>query len=205
LYLKAPGSIEHSNRKRQAIENEQIVSMYRQAAVDGDIIRRFYSDDKIDLIRVHNQKGEELFQAGNIEGAKSIFEQILSRDAQLVEPLNNLGVIAFQEGKMNEAASCFIRVLEIDPNYFEAIEDLGKCAEAQKDYPKAAEWFERALKLKPDDISLLNSLGNCFIQMEDLGSARDAYEKSLRLDGGQENIKVILQELEGLEEAKSKA
>ncbi|MBW2557920.1 MAG: polysaccharide pyruvyl transferase family protein [Deltaproteobacteria bacterium] len=203
LYLKSPESVEHSNSKRQAKENERILSMYRKAAAKGDIIRRFYSDDGTDLIGVHNRKAEELFQSGNIEGAKGILEQICSRDPRLVEPLNNLGVIAFQEGKMNEAASRFIRVLEIDPDYFESIENLGKCEEAKKDYLKAAQWFERALSLKPKEIGLLNSLGNCFIQMEELGNARGAYEESLRLGGGQEDIKVILWELERLEEAQN--
>lgn len=144
--------------------------------------------------------GEQLFGMGDIEGAKRIFEQVLSVVPNSIEALNNLGVIAFQQGEIDEAGSYFNRVLEIDPNYFEAIENLGKCAEAKKDYLKAAEWFERTLKLKPDDISLLNSLGNCFIQTENLSKAKEVYKKLLGLDGGQEDIKAILRELERLEE-----
>jgi len=140
--------------------------------------------------------GEKLFGMGDIDGAKRIFEQILSADSNSIEPLNNLGVIAFQQGETDQAISYFTRVLEIDGNYFEAMENLGKCGEAQKDYLKAAQWFERALKLKPDDIGLLNSLGNCFIQTENLSKAGEVYEKSFGLDGGQENIRVILRELE---------
>jgi GT2 family glycosyltransferase/thioredoxin-like negative regulator of GroEL len=149
--------------------------------------------------------GEKLFGMDDIEGAKRIFEQILSADPNSIEALNNLGVIAFQQGGIDQAISYFTSVLETDESYFEAIENLGKCGEAQKEYLKAAEWFERALKLKPDDIGLLNSLGNYFIQAEDLESAREVYEKSLGLDGGQESIEVILRELGGLEEAKNKA
>ncbi|MGB9499906.1 MAG: glycosyltransferase [Dissulfuribacterales bacterium] len=140
--------------------------------------------------------GEQLFGMGDIEGAKRIFEQIVSTDPDNIEALNNLGVIAFQQGGTDQAVSYFTRVLETDENYFEAIENLGKCAEAQKDYQKAAQWFERALTLKPDEIGLLNSLGNCFIQAENLSKAREVYEKSFGLDGGQENIRVILRELE---------
>ncbi|MBW1740042.1 MAG: glycosyltransferase [Deltaproteobacteria bacterium] len=151
LYLNSPNGIENSNRKRQTIENAQILSMYRQSSANNDIIRRFYSDDKTDLIRVHNRKGEELFNAGNIEGAKRIFEQILSRDSTLVEPLNNLGVIAFQQGEIDQALSYLTRALKIDPNYFEAIENLGKCLEAKKDYPSAIKWFRQAQELNPDD------------------------------------------------------
>jgi len=196
LYLKSPNSIEHSNRKLQQKENKQILAMYKKADASGDIIRRFYSEDEENLITIHNQKGEELFKAGNFKAAKIIFEQIVSKNSDLIEPLNNLGVIAFQQGGIDQAISYFTRVLEIDKNYFEAIENLGKCAEAQKDYLKAAEWFERALKLKPDEISLLNSLGNCFIQAENLSKAREVYEKSFRLDEGQENIKDILLEID---------
>ncbi|MDP3014356.1 MAG: glycosyltransferase, partial [Candidatus Subteraquimicrobiales bacterium] len=37
LYLKSPTSIEHRNRERQATENAQILSTYRQAAANGSI------------------------------------------------------------------------------------------------------------------------------------------------------------------------
>ncbi|MDA3835588.1 MAG: glycosyltransferase, partial [Spirochaetales bacterium] len=146
--------------------------------------------------------GEQLFGMGDIEGARRIFKQVLSVAPNNIEALNNLGVIAFQEGETDQAVSYFTRVLETDENYFEAIENLGKCEEAKKDYLKAAEWFERALKLKPDEIGLLNAMGNCFIQAEDLSKAREVYEKSLGLDGNQESIEIILQELGRLEESK---
>ena len=202
LYLRSPNSIETSNLEIQKTENEKILRMYREADASGDMIRRFYSDNDEELIRIHNQRGEELFNAEKFKSARIIFEQILSKNPNLIEPLNNLGVIAFQQGELDQAAFCFARALETDENYFEAIENLGKCGEAQKDYLKAAEWFERALKLKPDEISLLNSLGNCFIQAEDLVSAAKIYEKSLRLDSSQESIEIILREMKRLEDAK---
>ncbi|MDP3027962.1 MAG: glycosyltransferase [Deltaproteobacteria bacterium] len=145
--------------------------------------------------------GEKLFEVGDIEGSKRIFEQVLSTAPNNIEPLNNLGVIAFQQGDIDQATSYFTRVLDIDPDYFEAIENLGKCMEAKKDYAGGIKWFKRAVELRPDDISLLNSLGNCFIQTEDFASAREVYEKSLGLDSSQESVAMILQEMGRLEEA----
>lgn len=147
------------------------------------------------------EKGEELFGKGRIDTARKIFKEILAKDPQLVEPLNNLGVIAFQQGEIDEAISYFTRVLEIDPDYFEAIENLGKCMEAKKDYAGGIKWFKRAVELRPDDLSLLNSLGNCYIQTEDFASAREVYEKSLGLDNGQASVAMILREMGRLEEA----
>lgn len=40
LYLKSPNSIEHSNRKRQRLENDKILQTYRTAYQSGQIIRR---------------------------------------------------------------------------------------------------------------------------------------------------------------------
>ncbi|RLB83758.1 MAG: hypothetical protein DRH17_00970 [Deltaproteobacteria bacterium] len=196
LYLKSSDSIEHLNRKQQQEENEKIVAMYKKAEASGDIIRRFYSDNEEDLIRVHNRKGEELFKTGNVKVAKVIFEQILSKNPKMVDPLNNLGVIAFQQGEIDRAISYFTRVIEIDEDCFEAIENLGKCMEIKRDYLKAIKWFKRALEIKPDEVSLLNALGNCFVQIEDLMNAKDVYTKSFHLDSSQDTIRTILEEME---------
>jgi len=40
LYLKSPGSIEHSNREKQKEENIKIIEMYRECHSSGKIIRR---------------------------------------------------------------------------------------------------------------------------------------------------------------------
>ena len=40
LYLRTPNSIEHSNRDRQRIENEEILNIYKRAAKNKKIIRR---------------------------------------------------------------------------------------------------------------------------------------------------------------------
>ena len=44
LYLKSPGSIEHSNRKREAEENKRTIEMYKAAHASGTIVRRLNTD-----------------------------------------------------------------------------------------------------------------------------------------------------------------
>jgi tetratricopeptide (TPR) repeat protein len=145
--------------------------------------------------------GEKLFEVGDIEGARRIFEKILLVAPDSIEAINNLGVIAFQQDDIDRATSCFTRVLEIAPDYFEAIENLGKCMEAKKDYAEGIKWFKRAVELRPDDATVLNFLGNCFIQVEDFASAKEVYETSLMVDGKQGGIEIILREIDRSEKA----
>jgi glycosyltransferase involved in cell wall biosynthesis/tetratricopeptide (TPR) repeat protein len=145
-------------------------------------------DDRVD--------GERLFNMGDIENAKRVFEKILLIDPDNLQVLNNIGVIAFQQKEIDRAISCFTRVLERDETYFEATENLGKCMVANQKYEEALHWFRRALELKPDDVDILNALANCFIQIEDFTRAEETYSRSCQLDRNQPTVGKILAELE---------
>ena len=140
--------------------------------------------------------GERLFNIGDIENAKRVFEKILLIDPDNLQVLNNLGVIAFQQKEIDRAISYFTRVLESDETYFEATENLGKCMVANQKYEEALHWFRRALELKPDDVDILNALANCFIQIEDFTRAEETYSRSCQLDRNQPTVGKILAELE---------
>ena len=127
LYLMSPGSIEHSNRDRQAAENERIYQLYRTAYAEGTLVRRHYLDDPEQLLGVHNRKAEALFEQGRIQAAKTIFEQILALRPELVDPLNNLGTVFFQLEDYARAVACFKRVLELEPRHADASDNLAQC------------------------------------------------------------------------------
>lgn len=124
LYLKSPTSVEHANRDRQAVENSRILDMYLDAARRGDIIRLALPDDPAELMRLHNRKGEELFERGEISAAKSIFEQVALKAPQLLDVRNNLGVAYFHLGDIPKAIMCFEQVLAQEPGHLDAFENL---------------------------------------------------------------------------------
>ncbi len=144
-------------------------------------------------------EGEELFQIGDIEGAKEVFERIIDKEPNNVDALNNLGVIFFKEGKIDQAISYFGKVLKINPHHAEALENMGNCFQAKGLFSKALECFEKALTLTPDNVHLLNSVGNCLIQMEDFSKAKEIYSQSYHLDEMQPSIKEILTYLNQIE------
>ena len=122
--------------------------MYRESYNYGEIIRRFYSANHDDLLTIHNKAGERLYNAGRVRHAEYIFQEILTKNPRLVEPLNNLGVIAFKDGRLDNAISYFSGVLEIDKNHFEAIENLACCMESKKEYFNAMTLYKHALELQ---------------------------------------------------------
>ena len=165
LYLKSPTSIEHSNRDRQATENERILRMYQGAAAGETLIRRSYQDDPAHLLEVHNRKGEELFGRGEILKSQAIFEQILERSPSLKEPRNNLGVVFFQLGEFARASDCFHRVLQNAPQELEALENLGNCYKAQGNYMEAGQWFKQLVELDPTNAEAREALEHCLQKM----------------------------------------
>lgn len=142
--------------------------------------------------------GERLFEAGDGEGAKTIFHRILQKDPKNADLLNNLGVIAFQEREFEQAIAYFEKGLAEKPYHPELLENLGQCFLARLDYAKARDYFEKALLVKPDSIIILNHLGNCLIQTGDLLRAEEIYTRSYQIDPSQREVREILSGLKHL-------
>ena len=144
------------------------------------------------------KQGEEYFNRGDFTQAKSCFVKILQIEQHHLEALNNLGVIAFSQEFLEDAISYFRKALEISPNYVEAIENLAKCLEAKGDISEALKLFQKRIKIGNVNTDILNAMGNCFLQINDLNSAFLIYKESIQIDGDQDLIQQILDELESL-------
>lgn len=142
--------------------------------------------------------GEGLFQSGDIEGAKVIFNRLLRENPDHVDVLNNLGVISFQEGEIDQAIAYFQRGLNLKPHHPELLENLSQCLFMKGDYTEAKQFFEKAIALRPDSLSLLNSFGHCLIQAGDYSRAEEIYNKSYLMDETQKEVREILAGLEQL-------
>jgi Flp pilus assembly protein TadD len=90
-------------------------------------------------------------QAGRTREAKTIYKQILAKQPDHIETLNNLGVIAIQEGNTQEALFYFRRILEYRKNYSKAYNNIGLIAMKDGDRQLAEEYLKKATSLEPDD------------------------------------------------------
>lgn len=70
------------------------------------------------------KKGEEQFQQGNLDKARSLFDAALKRDPDNKVAHNNLGVVAFRQERLDDAEKHFSAALKLDQDYQESRSNL---------------------------------------------------------------------------------
>jgi Flp pilus assembly protein TadD len=132
-------------RKTKAIE-----SAGRQDIMNEPVrvVEKRTDDGSIDT--TYNEALREQ-QSGRTREAKTIYKQILAKQPNHIETLNNLGVIAIYEGNTQEALFYFKRILEYRKNYSKAYNNIGLIAMRDGDRQLAEEYLRKAISLEPDD------------------------------------------------------
>ncbi|MCX5846822.1 MAG: methyltransferase domain-containing protein [Deltaproteobacteria bacterium] len=153
------------------------------------------TDLKTSDVRELFQEGERLFNGNNISKARVCFERIIVTDPQHYESFNNLGVIHFREGHLQQAIHFFHKALEVNENYGESLENLAICLEKTGNYAEAAESFEKVLKSGDKKPETLISIINCYLHTGEFSLAKTSLEKLVRSHEGQENIRIIGEQL----------
>lgn len=98
----------------------------------------------------HNDKGRELFEAEDLDGAIREFEQAVKLDPGNGSYHCNLAV-AYDENDQGEIAfQEYAKALEIDPNDVTALLSLGYMYNESEEQEKAEEVWGRILKVAPD-------------------------------------------------------
>jgi Flp pilus assembly protein TadD len=112
------------------------------------VVEKKTDDGGIDSI--YNEALREQ-QSGRTREAKTIYKQILAKQPNHIESLNNLGVISIYEGNTQEALFYFKRILEYRKNYSKAYNNIGLIAMRDGDRQLAEEYLRKAISLEPDD------------------------------------------------------
>ncbi|SHF57935.1 Tfp pilus assembly protein PilF [Desulfacinum infernum DSM 9756] len=95
--------------------------------------------------------GEEEFEKGNMERARTCFEMALEKDPGNAKAHNNLGVLAWQEGDLNAALACFDRALDLAPTDGEILCNAARALGAAGHCETASQLLEIYLSAHPDD------------------------------------------------------
>lgn len=105
-------------------------------------------------------------QAGNLQQAGAIYDQILATDPGNSDALHLLGVVAYQTGRYDEAADLISRALARNAAYAPAHNNLGNVYRAQRKNDQALACFRKAVALDPNYLdahvsqgALLRSIG----------------------------------------------
>lgn len=108
------------------------------------------TDDGI-IDRMYNEALREQ-QSGRTREAKTIYKQILAKQPNHIEALNNLGVMAIHEENTREALFYFKKILEYRNNYPKAYNNIGLITMKDGDLKLAEEYFRKAISLEPDSV-----------------------------------------------------
>lgn len=151
------------------------------------------------------QRAFAAHQAGKIEEAKSLYEQVLKKTPTDMETLYLLGTACSQLGKFVDATKYLKKALDIDPEHPETLNNMGLTLKALREYDAALMYYERALALRPDYADAHNNLGNVLELLGKLDEAESHLRRALELNPGLAdayyNLGLVLKGKDRFEEA----
>jgi predicted O-linked N-acetylglucosamine transferase (SPINDLY family) len=121
-------------------------------------------------------------QAGRLQAAEQIYQQILACEPNHFDAVHLLGVIAHQTGRHEVAVEHIGRAIALNGNAAIFHNNLGEAYRALGKPSEAAACSRRALELNPDYAAAHNNLGNA---LKDLGRFDEAvvcYRRALELE-----------------------
>jgi tetratricopeptide (TPR) repeat protein len=122
--------------------------------------------------------GEELFAAGDLDGAEKLFRRAAQECPGNVHALNNLAVTALARGDRNAAQGHLKQACSIKPDFLEARLNLAEIYGLEGKWPRAAKELEKVLAFKPDDLPALKRLAQIYINMGETDKAKALLEGS---------------------------
>lgn len=134
--------IECALRRMWAAWCKQDTSLLTQKGQDKemtntDMNNTVKGDEKTGTTLMLNHRGEELFNAGNVDEAAHLFAQAITLDPDCATAYNNLGVLSFHGGQLNEALQYFKRALAINPDDRAALDNISDVLQAMQQTPAA--------------------------------------------------------------------
>jgi Flp pilus assembly protein TadD len=138
--------------------------------------------------RQHLQRGRELFNAKDVNGAINSLSMATSLDRELWDAHNLLGIAYEVKGLRMKALESLETALKGDNDKPEHLNDYGYILMKNGDYSRAAKFLKRAVKAQPADQRFLNNLGMALVQLGKFDDAYQYFEKAMGEFEGRMNI-----------------
>ncbi len=138
------------------------------------------------------EKGETLFNEGDIQAAEICFRELLKKDPVNIDALNNLGVIRHRQNDPAGAEDFFRKALAVKNGYLPVLVNLASLLESIGRWPEVAVCLEDCISSAPEDAELYNRAARVYLTLGTPEKAGPMLEKSLRLNPEQSNVKKTL-------------
>ena len=141
-----------------------------------------------DLAMKHNRynakalvnKGNCMFMRGELEHARSMYQESMGAEADCIEAMYNLGVVSKRLGDHARALGLFEKLHAIIPNSIEVIWQMADLFDISGQPRTAIKWFKILNARVPTDPGVLARIGNIFLKEENEGDAFHYHQESYR-------------------------
>ena len=97
-------------------------------------------------------KAIEYHKIKKIYLAKELYSEVIKKDPNHINALNNLGIIFFSLKKFDDAIKVFQKAITVNFNFISAHNNLGLVCSELGNFQKAIDSYEKAIKINPNDI-----------------------------------------------------
>ena len=140
-------------------------------------------------VRLILVEGEILTQAGELQQAMDLYNQILVEQPTNHDVLYARALLAEKLGNLTLAESDLRAVVAADPTNFHAWNALGyTMADHAERLPEALEYIKKALALAPDEPAIVDSLGWVYYRMGNLDEAALQLQRAYELSRGDAEV-----------------
>lgn len=115
-----------------------------------------------------NISGYNLMMAGDIAGAKEVFEGLISEYPDFEWPYGNLGFLYLGEGNISKSKKVLEKALSLNPNYLNGWLHLSRVRALSDEFSGAYECLEKAAAILPDNADA-EKLGEFIKELESGG------------------------------------
>ena len=127
------------------------------------------------------QNAWRLHQAGNLNEAARLYQEVLRTNPKNFHALQLLGYIHFQRGEFADSERIMEKAIRINPTSVDALYNRGCALQALERPKEALQCFGKALTVKPDFVPAHVSRGNALGQLQRFDEALASYDKALTL------------------------
>ncbi len=142
-------------------------------------------------------EGQELLEAGEIEPAAKVFQQVLQNNERNWIAHNRLAKIYFRLGQLRPAYDHLNRLLELDPECSETHFLTAFYWYARKDLGRSKSHAEQAKRLRPGNPDLRNLLGNVYLAQGNRSQALEEFAAATKLDPERREFRIIYESIAG--------
>ena len=139
------------------------------------------SIDSVDDIEGKLQQAISLHQAGQLQQAEQICQQILRNYPQHAKALHLLDVIVYQVGENEVAIGLITQAIEMDSTQYVFFNSLGAALQEQDRLEESIQAYQQAIHIQPGAAEAYYNLGNILREQGRLEESIQAYQKSIEI------------------------